>query len=100
MTGKVSLRDSDKGRWLVRTQSSTYQLDLTERVGARFPGKDPTSPAAKLRRDGEQWSIRKVIRCEVGYPMELLLVGVAPDANSSVVATIRTTTTVLGIEKA
>lgn len=100
MTEKSSLRDSDKGRWLVRTTSSTYQLDLSTRMGVRIPGKDQTAPAAKLRRDGEKWSIRKVIRCEVGYPMELLLEGIAPDVNSSVVATIRTTTTVLGIEKA
>jgi len=100
MTEKRSLRDTDKGRWLVQTKSSTYQLDLSARVGARMPGNDPTYPAAKLRRDDEKWSIRKVIRCEVGYPMELLLEGIAPDINSSVVATIRTTTTVLGIERA
>jgi hypothetical protein len=99
MANRSVLQDTDRGRWLIRTATSTYELDLSKRVGVHIPGSDQAGSASKLRRDGDHWTLKKIVRCEIGFPMELLLQGVTPDAASRVAATVRTTTTVLAIDQ-
>jgi hypothetical protein len=83
------------GRWLVRTATSTYLIDLDAAVVSRFPGRATSDEVrvAALRRDGEAITLGGVVAV-VGHPMRLVL------ALESDRVTLRTTTTTLAIEPA
>ena len=88
------LTNSSKGLWSVETLSgSNYLLDLDSRVLLRQA--DPATDGDNtLRRDGEPIRLIRLLRCEVGDHM-LLLVNLSVPG---VLWTTRVSTTVLRIE--
>jgi len=72
------LDDSGRGRWRVVTQTSTHFLDLDRRAVARVEGAGtPTTDGgwsvSALRCDREFVELVKLVRCQVGVEMQLLL---------------------------
>ncbi len=88
------LTNSSKGLWSVETLSgSNYLLDLDSRVLLRQA--DPATDGDNtLRRDGEPIRLIRLLRCEVGDNM-ILVVGLNVPG---VLWTTRVSTTVLRIE--
>lgn len=89
------------GRWQVTTETSTYLLDLEERLATRVPdaGAGPPPglagpPIASLRRDHEPVRIVEVVTCTIGAPLRLLL-----DIRRDGIFTVRTSTIVRDIRK-
>ncbi len=84
------------GRWLVRTESAAYRLDLDAHTVTRSRSTEPGQqwPAAHLRRDDEVLRLQSWGPIGLGESMTLLLV-VRADGTS----TVRTTTPVRGIER-
>ncbi len=81
---------------MVTTQTSRHLIDLDARTvtridGAGTPVADARFTVSALRRDRDSVQLLRVLRCEVGYPMELLL-RVRDDA-----VTARRTTPVVAI---
>lgn len=70
MIENTELDDADAGTWKVTTQSATYVLDLEARTGLRLAD---TGNAATLRRDGEPFTLLRVVTCTIGWPMVLLI---------------------------
>lgn len=105
------LTDSDRGRFLVRTESSRYLLDLTDNGHrlCRVPGDGagpvehlpPPGPASILRHDGNELVLLHIGQCRLGRPAEFVLR--MPDGEPSVpngyLATQRITTIVRKIER-
>ena len=82
------------GVWQVTTETSTYLLDLDgQRIirvpdtGAGSQGGEGQIRVAALRRDHESIPLLRLISCEIGAPMQMLL-----DVRGDGVATLRTTT--------
>ncbi len=72
------LDDSGRGRWRVVTQTSTHFLDLDRRAVARVEGAgvpitDGGWSVSALRCDREFVELVKLVRCQVGVEMQLLL---------------------------
>jgi len=93
------LDDSERGRWRVVTQTSTHFLDLDRRAVTRIDGAGtPTADAgwtvSALRCDREFVELIKLVRCQVGAEMQLLL-RIRDDR-----VTVRLTTEVVGITPA
>lgn len=84
------------GRWVVRTRSSAYLVDLDAAVAARFPGTHAPAGVlvAGLRRDGDDVPLHALV-ATVGEQMCLVL-AIRDDG----VPTVRRTTTVVAIEAA
>lgn len=84
------------GRWVVRTRSSAYLVDLDAALAARFPGTHAPADVlvADLRRDGDDVPLLALV-ATVGEPMCLVL-AIRDDG----VPTVRRTTTVVAIESA
>jgi hypothetical protein len=88
-----SLTNSSRGFWSVETISgSSYLLDLDNRVLLRQA--DPFAEEGTLRRDGDPIQLIRLVHCEVGDRM-LLLVNLSVPG---VLWTTRVSTTVLRIE--
>lgn len=95
------LTSTTTGCWHVMTETATYMVDLDRRVAVRQPGQGvppggdglPATVAA-LRRDGQQFTIVRVVTCRVGERMVLIGHGVNADPN---VVTHRQTTIVQSI---
>jgi hypothetical protein len=89
-----SLTNSSRGLWSIETISgSNYLLDLDSRVLLRQA--DPSSDVdGTLRRDGDPIQLIRLVHCEVGDRM-LLLVNLSVPG---VLCTTRVATTVLRIE--
>lgn len=85
-----------KGRWVVRTRSSAYLVDLDEAVAARFPAAHAPVDVfiTLLRRDGDDIPLL-ALAATIGEPMCLVL-AIRDDG----VPTVRRTTTVVAIESA
>lgn len=64
----TTLNNATSGTYIVRTEASSYLLDLDAKKGLRIPGQD----AAELRRDNQWFLVHKVMDCTVGNPMVLL----------------------------
>ncbi len=84
------------GRWVVRTRSSAYLVDLEAGVAARFPATHAPVDVliAELRRDGDDIPLL-ALAAAAGEPMCLVL-AIRDDG----VPTVRRTTTVVAIEPA
>ena len=72
------LDDSGTGRWRVVTKTSAHYLDLSARTVTRIEGGGtPTNAAgfrvSALRRDCESVPLLELVRCQLGYPMTLLV---------------------------
>lgn len=105
------LTDSERGRFVVRTESSRYLLELSDdehrlcRVPRDGAGPvehlPPPGPAATLRHDGNELVLLHVGRCQPGMPTEFVLK--MPEGGSGVpdgyLATLRITTIVRQIER-
>ena len=105
------LTDSERGRFLVRTESSRYLLELTDDGHRlhRMPGEGvgpveylpPPGPASILRHDGNKLVLLHIGQCRLGRPAEFVLR--MPDGEPSVpdgyLATQRITTIVREIER-
>ena len=105
------LTDSDRGRFLVRTESSRYLLELADGGHGlcRVPGEGlgpvehlpPPGPASNLRHDGNELVLLHIGQCVVGERAELVLR--MPDSDRSLpdgyLATQRITTVVRQIER-
>lgn len=92
-----ALPSQARGRYVVRTLTAQYRLDLDRAVIVREPAPStaPGAPvAAALRRDGTEIALLAVLTCQVGVPMTLLL-HLAPDAPTPI--TYRQTTPVTSI---
>jgi len=66
------------GRWRVVTQTSAHYLDLGARTVTRIEGVGATNDDAgftvsAMRLDREITPLLELVRCEVGYPMALLI---------------------------
>jgi hypothetical protein len=105
------LTDSERGRFVVRTESSRYMLELTDdgyRL-CRVPGDGvgpvehppPPGPVSTLRRDGNELVLLHIGQCRLGNPAQFVL-GM-PDGEQGVpdgyLATLRITTIVRQIER-
>ena len=87
------------GRWRVRTETASYDLDLDAGTAQRTPLALPIddsgwAPVADLRRDGEAIPLIGVLRCRVGEPMLLAL-----DIRNDETVTFRLTTAVVLIRR-
>ena len=84
------------GRWIVRTQSSAYLVDLDGAVTTRFPRESSASGhvVAELRRDGDDVELVSVAAV-VGASMQLVLA-----LRGDGILTHRQTTAVVSIEPA
>ena len=95
----ASIDDTATGTWLVRTQTSSYLLDMNERTAIRIPREDMPEEGewnvAHLRSDAEPLPLLAVVRCNVGDRMRLLLNVVGNDE----INTIRDTTPVVSVER-
>lgn len=92
-----SIEPGARGRYTVRTVTSTYLLDLDRAVLVRDPAPQspPSWPApAALRRDHTEIALLAVLECHVGRPMAVL-VGLGADAAAPM--TLRVTTAVQAI---
>jgi hypothetical protein len=93
------LHESDRGSWRVVTQTSAHLIDLdaltvTRIEGAGEPTTDAEHTVSALRRDREITPLLELVRCQVGYPMQLLL-RIRDDC-----VTLRRTTSVMAITPA
>jgi hypothetical protein len=87
------LTNSSRGLWSIETISgSSYLLDLDNQVLLRQA--DPFAEEGTLRRDGDPIQLIRLVHCEVGDRM-LLLVNLSVPG---VLWTTRVSTTVLRIE--
>lgn len=105
------LTDSERGRFVVRTESSRYLLELTDDGHhlCRGPGDGagpvehmpPPGPVSTLRHDGNELVLLHVAQCRLGRPAEFVLK--MPEGGSGVpdgyLATLRITTIVRQIER-
>lgn len=88
-----ALTNSSAGLWSVETVSgSNYLLDLDNRVLLRQA--EPSADDGALRRDGEPIRLIRLIHCEIGDRMLLVISLNVP----GVLWTTRISTTVLRIE--
>lgn len=76
------------GNWRVKTENSTYYIDLDEHTGIRIP--DDVTTGSVLRRDGQLHYVHKIGPLEVGKPLDMLIT--VEDG----VTTMRTTSWVTG----
>jgi len=96
----TQLDDSGTGCWLIRTQTSAHLVDLDSRTvtridGAGTPNSDAGWTVSALRKDRDPVQLLRVLRCSLGYPMELLL-----RVRDNGVTTLRRTTSVVAITPA
>jgi hypothetical protein len=84
------------GRWQVTTETSVYLLDLAARqlirvpdAGTGNPDGPPPIAISSLRRDHEPVALLRVLHCELGAPMQLVL-----DIRRDGIPTLRATTCV------
>ena len=68
------------GRWLLRTETSSYELDLDARTVRRTPGAGagptvdlPAPLVADLRRDNDVVPLIALDRCKVGVPVVMVV---------------------------
>lgn len=99
------LTDSSGGCWRVATATSAYIIDLDNRTAIRLPDLGDSAQVTAdgvpylgvaLRKDGEPWSISKLIACQTGAPMEFMAFGISDEPD---VATYRRTTPVQRITR-
>jgi hypothetical protein len=64
----ASIDINDGSSYEVVTESSSYILNLDDKLAIRVPGKE----AENLRKDREWFRIHKILSCEIGKPMILL----------------------------
>lgn len=76
------------GNWRVKTENSTYYIDLDEHTGIRIP--DDVTTGSVLRRDGQLHIVHKIGPLEIGKPLDMLIT--VEDG----VTTMRTTSWVTG----
>ena len=87
-----SLTDKSAGRWFVTTASgSRYLLDLDAHTSQRVP----SVASSDLRRDEQPVPLLRIITCEVGVLLELVI-----DVRGDGVVTYRRGTAVEEIEAA
>ena len=77
------LNDSERGRFVVRTESSRYLLELTDNGHRlhRVPGEGagpvehllPPGPASTLCHDGDELALLHIAQCRLGGPAEFVL---------------------------
>ena len=95
----ASIDDTATGAWLVRTQTSSYLLDMDGRIAIRIPSENTPEGSewnvAHLRSDADPLPLLALIRCNVGDRMRLLL-DVVGDGE---ITTIRDTTPVVSVER-
>jgi len=105
------LTDSERGRFVVRTESSRYLLELTgdghwlrrvpgDGLGA-VEGLPPLDPVAALRRDDDDLVLLSIGQCRLGQRAEfwLRMPEDEPDVPDGYLATQRATTIVCQIER-
>jgi len=105
------LTDSERGRFLVRTESSRYVLELTDdghRL-CRLPGDGggpvehlpPPGPVSTCRHDGNELVLLHISQCRLGKPAEFVLrmPEGEPGVPDGYLATQRATTIVRQIER-
>jgi len=96
----ASIDDVTTGSWLVRTQTSSYLLDLDARTATRIPGDEDVVgdvwETVRLRSDAVPLPLISLIRCNVGESMRMVIDVVG----DGVTATLRDTTPVISIEAA
>ncbi len=85
-----ALTGDDRGKYVVRTASSTYEVDTAEGRLRRWPSEE----SSNLRVDEEWIELLRIERCEVGSPA-LFWVHL-PEADF---ATMRITTEVRQVEE-
>jgi hypothetical protein len=80
------LTNTTTGCWHVMTETATYMVDLDRRVAVRQPGHGAPPggdelPAivAALRRDGQEFTVVRVVTCRVGERMVLIGYGINAD---------------------
>lgn len=92
-----ALTPTARGRYLVRTRTSTYVLDLDERTLTRHPdgatATDSEYIAADMRKDGRAVPLRALLQCAVGVQLVTVI-----DVRGDGVDTVRMSTEVISID--
>lgn len=92
-----TLTDKDRGMYAVYTESSMYQIDLTD-YGHGLRRRPITSDASTLRQDDEPLTLLRIAECKVGERARFYL-RLDHNTPEGYLATMRDTTIVQRIEE-